>query len=875
MPLYPMSEEQLKKVWDYLDKNLKREFIRSSKLLTDYPILFVPKKNDRKQLCVNYQQLNTITRQDSYPLPLIEELQDWLGRVKYFTSLNLKDTYYQVRMKEGEEWKTAFWTRYEHYEYTVMPFGLKNAPVTFQQLINDTLREYLDDFVIMYLDDILIYSENLEMHWEHVWKVLKKLKKRALYVKQSKSRFETQKVKFLGYVIWPEQIEKDPEKTAAVWDWSTSMRLKEVQAFLELVNYYWKFVPNYSQIAEPLTQLTQKTEKWHWDQKQEEAFSALKESLSETAHLVIPQSTCKKILETNTSDFVVGACLYQIKDEVRRPIVFQSRKLSGPKERYEIHDKKLLVIVKALQEWRPYLADTRKPIQIFTDHKNLRNFATTKKLNQWQVHWAESLADFEFQIHYKKSNENDGANTLSRWPDHEGVEWVHVGILFKENGILMKGLAATYRVKNTPLTDNELIQECHDSQAGGHLEVKRTENLVRWRRNISDLRSWVMKYIARCESCWKNKIQRDKRYDEVTQIGALSRPWESVTMNFIMKLSPSKDSAWGVQFDSILTIVNRLTKYTMFIPFKETVTAPVLAYIILQELISNHRLPKEFITDRDKLFTSKFWETLTAELRIRWKTLTAYHPQMDGQSEWMNQMIETYLRHYINRNQNNWVQLLLMAQFTYNNTRNEITGMTPFQVNYEYDPEIWRDPQRHGSQSQKAILNIAEIKKLHRDLMERLEGQKEKDTEFKPFWVGERVYLWTDNIRTKMKSKKLGNKSIEPFKIVRDIKGLSYELDLLKEMQIHSVFHASMLQHCDQTIPLQTTETPVEPNEEYEIEDILGKRMISGKAHYLIKWKDYDTSENTWEPRENLKNCVRTLQCFEKGIELSFRMMTT
>jgi len=204
MSLYSMSEDQLKKVWNYLDENLKREFIRSSKSLTDYSILFVSKKNDRKWLCVDYQQLNTITRQDSYSLSLIEELQDWLEEVKYFTSLNLKDVYYQVRMKEDKEWKMTFWMRYRHYEYTVMSFELKNVFTIFQWLINDTLREYLDDFVITYLNDILIYSEDFEMHCKHVQKILKKLKERALYVKQSKSRFETQKVKFLDYVIWSE-----------------------------------------------------------------------------------------------------------------------------------------------------------------------------------------------------------------------------------------------------------------------------------------------------------------------------------------------------------------------------------------------------------------------------------------------------------------------------------------------------------------------------------------------------------------------------------------------------------------------------------------------------------------------------------------------
>ncbi len=865
MPLYSISEDQLKKVRTYLDKNLKRGFIRPSKSLTEYLILFVSKKDGIKWLCVNYRQLNKITRQNSYFLSLIRELQDRLGRVKWFTSLNLKEAYYWVQMKKGKEWKTAFWTRYEHYEYTVMPFELKNTPATFQRLINDMLREYLDDFAITYLDNILIYSDDLETHCSHVHKVLEKLNERALYVKKSKSKFKAKKIEFLDYIIQFEQIEKNLKKTNAVRNWPLLKQVKKVQAFLKLMNYYWKFVPNYARIAESLTQLTHKNKKWYWDREQKNAFHTLKKSLNRTAHLRILNSTCEKVLKTNASNFTVGACLYQIKDEQQRLIAYQFKKLSGSEERYKVHDKELLVIVKALQDWRPYLADTEKFIQIYTDHKNLRNFATTKQLNQWQVHWVKQLVNYKFQIHYKKSNENSEADTLSKQPDHKEVKKIHTEILSEDNKeILTKGLATMYKMKQTFLMNEELIQVCHDDRINEHLEVKRTENLVWRRHNISNLRNWIIKYIVRCNSCYRNKIQRNKKYNRVTQLDALNASWKSITMNFITKLLTSKNPAWGVKFDSILTIVDRLTKYTMFISFKKTATASVLMYIILQELINNHGLSKKFITNRNKLFTSKFWETLTAELKINHKMLTAYHSQTDRQSKQMNQTVKTYLRHYVNRNQDNWVQLLLTAQFAYNNTQNETTEETPFWANYEYNSKVWQEPQAHESQSQKAILNIAEIKKLHRDLMNRIQQQTEQTTEIKPFVVEERVYLRTNNVHVKWRSKKLNNKSIEPFKIKRNIKGLSYKLDLLKKMWIHSVFHAFMLQYCNQFIPLQINKTSVKLNEEYQVKDILKQRMISGKTHYLVKWKEYSTSENTWKLKENLLNCARTLWQFER-----------
>jgi hypothetical protein len=206
--------------------------------------------------------------------------------------------------------------------------------------------------------------------------------------------------------------------------------------------------------------------------------------------------------------------LYQIEDEQQRLIAYQSRKLSEPEKRYEVHDKELLVIVKALQDWRPYLADTEKSIQIYTDHKNLRNFATTKQLNQQQVCWAEQLVNYKFQIHYKKSNENGEADALSRQPDHEEVKRFTLKFWVKMNKkILTKGLAAMYKVKQALdrwRTNTSMSQQ----QSHEHLEVKRTENLIQRRHNISDLKDQITEYIVRCNSCAETRFREIKDMTE-------------------------------------------------------------------------------------------------------------------------------------------------------------------------------------------------------------------------------------------------------------------------------------------------------------------------------------------------------------------------
>ena len=227
-PIYALSEKELKVLRGYLDENLKKGFIRESKSPAGYPILFTPKKDGSLRLCVDYRKLNDITIKNRYPLPNIGELQDRLGKAKIFTKLDLRGAYNLIRMKEGEEWKTAFRTRYGHYKYLVMPFGLTNAPATCQALINNVIRAHLDRSAIAYLDDILIYSESTEEHVSHVQEVLGCLSQAGLLLKPEKCEFHRRSVEFLGFVVSTKGISMSPEKIKAIAEWPTPHDVKEV-----------------------------------------------------------------------------------------------------------------------------------------------------------------------------------------------------------------------------------------------------------------------------------------------------------------------------------------------------------------------------------------------------------------------------------------------------------------------------------------------------------------------------------------------------------------------------------------------------------------------------------------------------------------------
>jgi hypothetical protein len=310
-PVYSLSADDLGTLRTNLDKDLAKGFIRESKSSARYPVLFVPKKDGPRRMCIDYRKLNEMTIKDAYALPLADELRQRLAGAKIFTQLDLRGAYNLVRIAPGHEWKTAFGCRYGHFEYTVMPFGLCNAPATMQRLINNVLRSYLDIFCIGYLDDILVYSQNEEEHIQHVRKVLSALKEHHLLLKPEKCHFHTKKLTFLGYVVTPEGLSMDPEKVRTVLDWEPPTTVTEVQSFLGFANYYRRFIKGYSDIAQPLTELTKKDREFNWDSKCQDAFWRLKDKFI-GAPLLVSFDPEKQIrLETDASDLALGAVVSQ------------------------------------------------------------------------------------------------------------------------------------------------------------------------------------------------------------------------------------------------------------------------------------------------------------------------------------------------------------------------------------------------------------------------------------------------------------------------------------------------------------------------------------------------------------------------------------
>ena len=359
-------------------------------------------------MCTDYWELNKLTIKNRYPLPRIDDLFDQLQGTSYLSKIDLRSGYHQLRVLEGDVPKTAFRTRYGHYEFVVMPFGLTNAPAVFMDLMNRVCRSFLDKFVIIFIDGILIYSKTSGDHSQHLRQILETLRKEKLYEQFSKFEFWIRKVDFLGHVVSKDIIHVDPSKIKAIEDWSAPRTPTEIQQFLGLAGYYRRFIQNFSKIAKPLTTLTQKGVTFNWEERQDAAFQTLKQALCSAPILSLPEGTKDFVVYRDASNQGLGCILMQR----GKVIAYASRQLKTHEVNYTTHDLELGAVVFALKIWRHYLYGTK--CTIFTDHKSLQHILNQKELNMRQRRWVELLNDYECEIRYHPAKANVVADALSR-----------------------------------------------------------------------------------------------------------------------------------------------------------------------------------------------------------------------------------------------------------------------------------------------------------------------------------------------------------------------------------------------------------------------------------------------------------------------------
>src|SRR5712672_2563616 len=726
----------------------------------------------------------------------------------------------------------------------------------------------------------------------------------------------------------------DPTKTQGVVDWPRPTNVTEVRSFLGFTGFYRYFIPNYSKIARPLLDLTKKTTVWHWDEPQKQAFEKLKTLMCQQPVLAQPNYKRPFVVHTDTSAYGVGAILLQEGESTEanatqkpklHPLAYYSASFIQAERNYDIYERELLAVVKALKHWHHHLAGAKHPFTVVTDHANLAYWKESRDLNRRTARWHSFLQDYWFFIQITPGKNHSAADFLSRHPhndqgtrdntqitifptdkfidskyiipdhlkgnaplpqtmnlrvadiDREFDDWDStIAWIQRQYQKTLKEWKSEYNITPPRKGDHQrswskdgklvvppdqglkrkLMTYIHDGYTAGHPgrdeTIRKAKRFFWW----PNMHLWIEDYVRGCATCQQGKIlthrTRAPLYKIPTTLETLS--FETVTMDLIIGLPPN-----GV-LDSILTIVDHgCTHAALFLPCSSMVTGPKVAQLYLDNVYKWFGLPNRMISDRDPRFTSHFARALAAKLGVSQNLSTAFHPQTDGLSERKNQWIEQYLRLLTAGQQDDWSQWLSIATAVHNDRTNDTLGMSPNEALLGYRPRLFpAQPIETSNQHAEDRINVLHQKRAQATAAIN-KAARTPDALKDLFNLGDKVWLESKNLALPHQSKKLAPKRVGPFSITKVILPVTYQLELPHSWQIHDVFHASLLTPYHETEAygpnfIKPPPDLIDGEEEYEVEAILNHRFHGRRKQlqYLIKWKGYPHSDNTWEPSENV-----------------------
>ena len=734
---------------DQVDKEietlLRKGIIRKSESPWNSPIVVVKKPNNDLRICLNYRKLNAMTNRPTYHIPDSQQIFDSLAGARFFSTLDLSNAYYQCEIKEEHKKFTAFNSRRGRFEFNRMPFGLCEAPFTFQKLMSEVLKDEMWRSTASYLDDVLIFSNSLNEHIKDVNTVLDKIEKAGLKLSPKKCHFFTNEVKFLGHIISTEGIHTDPTKIEKIRNWEKPETVAEMRKFLGFCNYYRRYIYDYASMSSPLEEALRNIDKRKseksisisWTDKMKKSFEKLKVKLCSPPVLVFPRHDGTYILDTDASFYAIGAVLSQVQDGKERVISYASRKLTKYERSYCITRKELLSVYNFVNHFRQYLLGNK--FRIRTDHKALTWLMglQTPKTTQF-CHWISELEIYDFTIEYRKGQEHINADFLSRIPDCEQCDIKHEDPKKKRN-IKIEYFPRANLISLSENITNEkkklILQQYHDEL--GHIGIEKMTDLILRNYGWKNIRFDIKNYVNNCYPCAERKSNAKKK--QLPLHITASKPFEKVMIDISGPVTPSKN---GYRY--ILGIVDVFSRFIMLIPIRNIYSQSIIN-VLLSRWVPLFGNPEMLVSDGACNLNSSLINDLCDEFGIVKVSTSPYHPQSNGIIERDFRTVKDMIYATVNSYGGDWVSALPYVEIGMRSSKHPLTKTSPYEAIFGIKPRLPQFiPENLQFEKLSSERFMVELEKRRVELRKGIEETNKERSEVQAqnyFQLGEKVMM--------------------------------------------------------------------------------------------------------------------------------------